>query len=339
MAIWRPPDSRCGVSIENCILSDTIVSFFGSNTGTLSGSTISRSFWAVNLENASNISIENNMINKNIDSPIRCTGSNHTIRGNQIRGTWGEGINAWGGTGTIIEGNTVIDTNQNIRGISQDESGAVIRNNRVANAAVGMATGSSAQIIENNEIVECITGLDIGWNNNTVRNNTVSDCQTGILVTGSGQTVSENTLSGCAMGVNAMGTGFLFYRNSFIGNGVHAVNNGPSVWDNGPVTGGNYWSGHDCTGNPSDGAAPYNAEGITDAYPFQYPYGWELGDINDDGAVDLADALIALAVMAGGTGDGELRPDYPDAHADVDDDGAVGHPDVLYILQVVAGFR
>jgi hypothetical protein len=113
---------------------------------------------------------------------------------------------------------------------------------------------------------------------------------------------------------------------------VHAVNNGPSVWDNGPITGGNYWSGYDCTGNPSDGTAPYTAEGITDAYPFQYPYGWELGDINDDDTVD-------LAVMGGGTGDGGLRPDYPGAHADVDDDGAVGYPDVLYILQAVVSFR
>ena len=213
-----------GVSIEDSILSDTIVSFFGTNTGVISGTTILRSFWAVSMENASNITVENNTVDRNIDSPIRCTGSDNTIRGNKIRGTWGEGDRHLGGTGNTIEDNTVIDTNRNIRGISHGESGAVIRNNRVANAAIGIATGNGGQIIENNEIVECITGIELGWNNTTVRNNTVAGCDTGILVTGAGQTVSENTLQGCTVGVNAMGTGFLFYRNSFMGNGVHAVN-------------------------------------------------------------------------------------------------------------------
>ena len=327
------------VTIENSILSDTIISFFGSNTGTLSGNTISRSFWAINLENASNIKIENNTVSGSIDGSVRCTGSNITVRGNEITGTWGEGISVWSGTGNIVEENTVIDSNQNITGISLDETGAVIRNNRVSNAATGIRAQNQGQTIEQNEILGCINGIEGGEDNTTVRNNTISVCHTGIRLSGFGHAVTENTLSNCAVGADAMGTGFRFYHNNFIDNVVQAVNLGPNLWDHGPVMGGNHWSDHDCVGNPSDGNTPYVIEGLEDTYPFHYPYGWELGDIDNNGFVDLSDAMIAVRAMAGCLDAGMIRPDYAGSHADVNGDNTVGLPETLYIFRSIIGLH
>jgi hypothetical protein len=58
------------------------------------------------------------------------------------------------------------------------------------------------------------------------------------------------------------------------------------------------------------------------------------GDINGDGRTDLADAMLALQIMAGLNPDG-IDPDYASSGADVNGDGKVGWEELVYILQVV----
>ncbi len=327
------------LSIENSTISDTTISFFGSHVGKITGSTLSRSFWTINLENAANILIENNRVTRGIDGLIRGHGSNFTVTGNEISGAWQDGINIWSGTGMIIDGNTIAVVNRNATGISIGETDACICNNSVSNARVGIIT-SQGQTIENNQIADCSIGIEVGWNNTSIRNNTISGCETGIDLTGEHHRVNENTLSGCSLGVKASDSGSLFYRNNFTGTEVAAQDNGQNFWDSGPITGGNYWSTHECTGNPSDGSHAYEipANG-RDNYPFQYPYGWELGDMDDNGVVNLNDALITLKVMAGCDENCPIRLEYADSHADVDGNSVVGHPETLYILQLLAGMR
>jgi hypothetical protein len=60
------------------------------------------------------------------------------------------------------------------------------------------------------------------------------------------------------------------------------------------------------------------------------------GNINGDSKVDLADAILALQVMAGMNPSG-VRANYPLSGADVNGDGKVGPQELLYILQYVAG--
>ena len=58
------------------------------------------------------------------------------------------------------------------------------------------------------------------------------------------------------------------------------------------------------------------------------------GDIDGDLDVDLADAILALQIMAG------IQPSTTiHTEADVNNDGKIGLEEVLYILQHVAGFR
>jgi hypothetical protein len=71
----------------------------------------------------------------------------------------------------------------------------------------------------------------------------------------------------------------------------------------------------------------------------QYVSGYYLkGDINNDGNITLADAIIAFQTMVGRQAP-SLRSDYTTSNADVNADGRVGLPEVLYILQTTAGIR
>lgn len=57
----------------------------------------------------------------------------------------------------------------------------------------------------------------------------------------------------------------------------------------------------------------------------------EKGNINNDGNVDLADAILALQMLIG------LDPDGIHLEADVNEDGKIGLAEVIYILQYIAG--
>jgi hypothetical protein len=66
----------------------------------------------------------------------------------------------------------------------------------------------------------------------------------------------------------------------------------------------------------------------------QYASGYNLkGDTNNDWNITLADAIVALQIVAG------LSPPNVNKSADVDSDGRIGLAEVIYILQKVAGVR
>jgi hypothetical protein len=64
-----------------------------------------------------------------------------------------------------------------------------------------------------------------------------------------------------------------------------------------------------------------------------------IGDIDGDLDVDLADAILALRVLAGMDTAGLIRSDYATSSADVNGDSKIGLEEVIYILQHVAGAR
>jgi len=158
--------------------------------------------------------------------------------------------------------------------------------------------------------IENVTVLDTPYgiflrdsNNNTICKNTVSgfwEMQDGIWLDGSGNNVSSNTLSveigvgffiegprntiinnsfiECGGGIRVESENNTIYHNNFIDNTYYQARaSGLNTWDNGHPSGGNYWSDHVCTGNPSFGSEPYiiDADNI-DHYPFQDPDEHEL---------------------------------------------------------------
>ena len=62
------------------------------------------------------------------------------------------------------------------------------------------------------------------------------------------------------------------------------------------------------------------------------------GDLNNDGAVNLADAILALKAI-GGLNPVGMRFDYATFGTDVNGDKKIGLAEVIYILQKVAGVR
>ena len=58
------------------------------------------------------------------------------------------------------------------------------------------------------------------------------------------------------------------------------------------------------------------------------------GDINNDQVVNLADAILAIKVVAGQVVNSQVYRD-----ADVNGDGKIGMAEAIYILQKAAGLR
>ena len=61
-----------------------------------------------------------------------------------------------------------------------------------------------------------------------------------------------------------------------------------------------------------------------------------LGDLNGDNVIDLADAVIALQVLAN-VQPPDLRPDYVESGSDVNGDGKIGLAEAVYALRMTAG--
>lgn len=107
---------------------------------------------------------------------------------------------------------------------------------------------------------------------------------------------------------------------------------GNNTWDVGYPSGGNYWSSHYCTGNPSDGSQPYVIDkNNVDHYPFQDPDSWVIiGDINNDGTVNILDVAAVAMVFTS-----EPRHDNWNAIVDVSNDKTI---DILDIILVALDF-
>ena len=83
-----------------------------------------------------------------------------------------------------------------------------------------------------------------------------------------------------------------------------------------------------------DAAGNFSMVGV----PFTYSSNILKGDIDGNGVVNLADAILAVKVLAGQTPEG-IRENYGMSGTDVNGDGQVGLHEGLYILQKIAGLR
>jgi len=109
--------------------------------------------------------------------------------------------------------------------------------------------------------------------NSTITKNNIGNNEYSILLLESSK---YNTVFGNNIANNEYGIGLgdssnnIIYHNDFVDNSeqVHSLNS-VNIWDDGYPSGGNYWSDHVCTGNPSDGSWPYVInENNVDHYPF-----------------------------------------------------------------------
>jgi parallel beta-helix repeat protein len=136
------------------------------------------------------------------------------------------------------------------------------------------------QIAGNNASRNSQNGISLlSCNQNIIRDNVVdANAATGIWLNLSNDNqIDQNNISRNPMGLQVMlSTGNKIFRNNFVGNQEHSQDmGGNNSWDDGNVTGGNYWSDHVAKGNPSQNWPRMIKGGsVRDGYPFQDESGW-----------------------------------------------------------------
>ncbi|MFZ2473236.1 MAG: NosD domain-containing protein [Methanothrix sp.] len=119
----------------------------------------------------------------------------------------------------------------------------------------------------------------LSCNQNIIAGNVVNEnAATGIwLNLSQDNQVYQNNISNNPFGLQVMlSTGNKIFHNNFVGNQEHSQDiGGSNSWDEGNVTGGNYWSDHVAKGNPSrDWPRMIKGGSMLDSYPFQDESGW-----------------------------------------------------------------
>ena len=153
----------------------------------------------------------------------------------------------------------------------------------IENGGCGVYLESSNEsIMDNNIISDHGIGISLNDSNNNLivhnglSNNMLQLCAIHLALSNN-NVICENDIFENGAGV------FLYdsnhnqiYHNNFINNQKQAYDNtGTNSWDKGSSVGGNYWSDHTGTGNPSDDSQPYSiASNSIDHYPFQKQSGW-----------------------------------------------------------------
>jgi parallel beta-helix repeat protein len=166
-------------------------------------------------------------------------------------------------------------------------NGSEISGNRlVGNEFSGMFlyASNSNEITANNASHNNQNGISLlSCNQNVIRDNVMDyNAATGIwLNSSSDNQIYENNISNSQTGIQlTISTGNRIYHNNFRDNQEHSLDTeGNNSWDEGNVTGGNYWKGHVAKGNPSQ-EWPRMIKGgsMLDRHPFQDENGWLLSE-------------------------------------------------------------
>jgi parallel beta-helix repeat protein len=234
---------------------------------------------------------------------------NNTIIGNTISNLtiYGCGINIWGPNNSII-GNTI--TNMEYVGIQL--------NSISSDGGYGVPNACANNVVRGNTISNSTFGINLILSafSNTVVGNNVSNNSLGVLISdhSDNNTVINNLVSNSDYGILLFSSNNTkVYHNSFI-DSVQQILLSESfntAWDDGYPSGGNYWSdyvGVDVFSGPSQnetgsdgiGDTPYVVDSVNqDNYPLM-AYGTGLrhvGDVNDDGRVDIMDVAMVEAVF------------------------------------------
>ncbi len=118
---------------------------------------------------------------------------------------------------------------------------------------------------------------------NHFENNTLHSGEEGDAGTKGAGMYGSNGINGEDIGLILMeeSDSNILFHNSVINDDSLAFDECVNQYYNGSNQGGNYWSGHSCVGNPSDGSYPYCISGGSniDLYPFETDKGWMLNSL------------------------------------------------------------
>ncbi len=179
----------------------------------------------------------------------------------------------------ILENN--ISGSFGMRLVQSDEN-EISGNRLLGNKFSGMFLYASDlnQIAGNNASRNNQNGISLlSCNENTIRDNEVdANAATGIWLNLSNDNqIYQNDISNNLLGLQVMlSTGNRIFHNNFLGDQEHSQDiGGNNSWDEGNVTGGNYWKDHVAIGNPSkDWPRMIKGGKMLDRFPFQDESEW-----------------------------------------------------------------
>ncbi len=190
-----------------------------------------------------------------------------------------------GCSNAVICNNTMIDNRHGV-GVWAGALNATVLSNLIYNRQPSYADGirlglSSGHLVTGNKVINESAGIGLDWaSNNVVQNNTVVNSYIGI---GAGNpsysnVFSENTIANNNYGFRTTIYDSKFFHNNIINNSVQVsfYSSGYSnIWDNGYLSGGNYWSDYNGEDADSDGIgdSPYIIDANNqDNYPLVNPW-------------------------------------------------------------------
>jgi parallel beta-helix repeat protein len=205
-------------------------------------------------------------------------------------------------------------------------------------------THSSYNTLANNDISNR-NGIRLWYSDeNTISNNSISQNAFAVsLFYSSHNTIIGNEIYNNWRGIFLYSSNNKIYHNSFIDNGAQVYtdeNVYANTWDNGYPSGGNYWSDYNGTdirsgqyqnetGSDGIGDTPYTVDGSnTDHYPLMHLFVPLSEDLNQDGKVDLLDAILAAKAFGSTPSDKNWN-----STADLNGDGQVDILDMIMLAQ------
>jgi len=277
--------------LENNLITDSMISFFHTNGGQVIGNTISGSYWAVNIEGSSDITVSNNTIYNCIERAMGAYDSNNIIlTNNTISDIWGNGVGTWLSSNSLIQGNSISDMNEVcLEAINAGGTNGEANENNVSDCFFGLRLGQD-NIAKNNRISNCSTGIKLDWGS-YVEGNVIVNCKAGIDLNGETHQLIGNTLSWCYTGIqNNFSTNNFIYHNNFLENVIQAfAENSDNQWDY--ESEGNYWSDYAGVDANNDGIGDipyYIGSRGEDRYPLVLPWGFSISSVHpQSNAVDV----------------------------------------------------
>jgi parallel beta-helix repeat protein len=254
-SLYAEAETREGFnnSIDESNVADSrpIVYLFGN----LGGQIQDRDLAHLTLAYCENVTVSNNAITN--DAVFLFDSKNNRIQENNISGCFGM---------------RVVQSDEN------EISGNRLFGNKFSGMFLYASDGN--QIAGNNASRNNQNGISLlSSSENTIRDNAVdANGATGIWLNLSNDNqVYQNNISNNPIGLQVMlCTGNRIFHNNFLGNVEHSQDiDGRNNWDEGNVTGGNYWMDHVAIGNPSQNwPRMIKGAGMLDRYPFQDESGW-----------------------------------------------------------------
>lgn len=254
-SLYTEADTRQGfdnsIDESNVVDSLPIVYLFGS----LGGQIQDRQLAHITLAYCENVTVKNNDITN--DALFLFDSKNNRIVENNITERFG--MRLVNCDGNEISGNRLLGNKYSGMFLYASDSNQIAGNNASKNSQNGISLLSCSE--------------------NIIRDNTFNgNADTGIWLNLSNDNqLYQNTISNNSIGLDVMhSTGNRVFHNNFMGNVEHSQDtDGSNSWDEGNVTGGNYWADHVAKGNPSQSwPRMIKGGGMLDNYPFQDESGW-----------------------------------------------------------------